>query len=273
MLKYGAFVALALLLIWAALLVCLVRGQLKTTSFGTASMFLALMVPFFWLGPEITELTISKIGSFKTNVQQATQYLDEIKKIHDKLKDQDIALSSSVNKLNEQIEATRERMKTQESALNSSVKTITVQIDEARKQSDKLQSLINQTVTAQKHIFDRKLNNLQIDNIVTTLLHFARTKIVLEACDTEECDSFAAQIVNVLEKSNWEVDYSTKKLPDAETDVQVYDDSSEGCPNSPAAKSFVESLKRNGIVAELHFSNTEVFVCFSIFRVLIGSAH
>ena len=54
MLEYGPFVALALLLTWVALLILLVRGQLKTAP-SASSMFLVLMIFFFWLGQEITE--------------------------------------------------------------------------------------------------------------------------------------------------------------------------------------------------------------------------
>jgi hypothetical protein len=118
-LEHGFFVALILLLIWAVLLVFLVRGQLKTPSFGAASMFLALMVPFFWLGSEITELTISQVGSFKTNVHQATQYLDEIKQIRDKLKAQDVALTSSVQAIDEKITETTAKLKAQEAAIEN----------------------------------------------------------------------------------------------------------------------------------------------------------
>jgi hypothetical protein len=49
MLEHGAFVALSLLAVWVALLIPLARGTLKAIPFGAASMFLALMVPFFWL--------------------------------------------------------------------------------------------------------------------------------------------------------------------------------------------------------------------------------
>jgi hypothetical protein len=118
-LEYGAFVALILLLTWAVLLVFLVRGQIKTAPFGTASLFLALMVPFFWLGSEITELTISQVGSFKTNVQQATQYLDEIRQIRDKLKAQEVALTSSVHDMDEKIAQTTEKIKAQETIIES----------------------------------------------------------------------------------------------------------------------------------------------------------
>jgi high-affinity Fe2+/Pb2+ permease len=78
-LEHGAFVALGLLVIWVYLLISLRRGTLTVIPFGAASTFLALMIPFFWLGPEITELTILKVGSFKTNAEQATKDFDESK--------------------------------------------------------------------------------------------------------------------------------------------------------------------------------------------------
>jgi hypothetical protein len=95
-LEHGAFVALALLVIWVALLVPLSRGRLKAIPFGAASMFLALMIPFFWLGAEITELTILKVGSFKTNAEQATKYFDEIRSIRTKIEAEDQAVSAAV---------------------------------------------------------------------------------------------------------------------------------------------------------------------------------
>jgi hypothetical protein len=96
LLEHGAFVALALLVIWVSLLIPLTRGTLKASPFGAASMFLALMIPFFWLGPEITEFTISKVGSFKTNAEQATKYFDEIKSIRAKIEAENHAVSAAV---------------------------------------------------------------------------------------------------------------------------------------------------------------------------------
>jgi vacuolar-type H+-ATPase subunit I/STV1 len=69
-------------------------------------MFLVLMIFFFWLGQEITELTIPRIGSFKTNVRQASQYLDEIKRISEKLKAQDTTLTSSIEEVDKKISST-----------------------------------------------------------------------------------------------------------------------------------------------------------------------
>lgn len=75
MLEHGAYVALGLLAIWIVLLFSLARGTMKTAPFGMASLFFALMIPFFWLGPEITELSILKVGSFKTNAEQASKQI------------------------------------------------------------------------------------------------------------------------------------------------------------------------------------------------------
>jgi hypothetical protein len=107
LLEHGAFVALALLVIWIALLIPLARGTLKTIQFSVASMFLALMIPFFWLGPEITELTILKVGSFKTNAEQATKYFDEIKTIRSKIEAEEKAISDAVTSFDKDISAAR----------------------------------------------------------------------------------------------------------------------------------------------------------------------
>jgi hypothetical protein len=110
-LENGAFVALGLLVIWVALLIPLARGTLKAIPLGAASMFLALMIPFFWLGPEITELTILKVGSFKTNAEQATKYFEEIKSIRAKIEAEDHAINAAVESLDKEIAAARAETK------------------------------------------------------------------------------------------------------------------------------------------------------------------
>jgi polyhydroxyalkanoate synthesis regulator phasin len=106
-LEHGAFVALGLLVIWVVLLIPLARGILKATPFGLASMFLALMIPFFWLGPEITELTTLKVGSFKTNAEQASKYFDEIKAIRGKIDAEEKAISEAVASFDKELAASR----------------------------------------------------------------------------------------------------------------------------------------------------------------------
>lgn len=97
MLEHGAFAALALC-DFGRPLNPLARGALKAISF-TAASILALMIPFFWLAQEITELTILKVGSFKTNVEQATKDFDESKSIRAKIEAEDHAVSATVNSI------------------------------------------------------------------------------------------------------------------------------------------------------------------------------
>jgi Skp family chaperone for outer membrane proteins len=84
---YGTFIALGLILVWVALLIALCMSKVKTAAFTAASCFLAFMVVFFWLWPTITEISIGKFGSIKTNVEQAKTYLNQMKDIQGQVKD------------------------------------------------------------------------------------------------------------------------------------------------------------------------------------------
>jgi F0F1-type ATP synthase membrane subunit b/b' len=84
---YGSFIALGLVVVWAALLIPLCRSKLKTTPFLAASGSLAFLIVFFWLWPTITEISLGKFGSIKTNVEQAKTYLNQMKGIQSQVKD------------------------------------------------------------------------------------------------------------------------------------------------------------------------------------------
>jgi hypothetical protein len=145
-LEHGAFVALGLLIIWVVLLIPLARGTLKAIPFGVASMFLALMIPFFWLGPEITELTIEKVGSFKTNAEQATKYFDEIKTIRSKIEGEEHAINDAVELFNKKIanqNATIDQVAKKAFAAEQLSKEADDQIKEARKSLADLNSTIS----------------------------------------------------------------------------------------------------------------------------------
>ena len=103
--------ALALLVIWVVLLIPLVRGTLKPVPFTAASLFLVLMIPSFWLGLEITELTIWKVGSFKTNAEQATKYFEEIRTIRNKIEAEEKSISDAVTSFDKEISAARAETK------------------------------------------------------------------------------------------------------------------------------------------------------------------
>ena len=78
---YGSIIALGLVVVWAALLVPLCLNRLRTGAFSAASAVLAFLIVFFWLWPTITEISIGKLGSIKTNVEQARVYLSQLKAI------------------------------------------------------------------------------------------------------------------------------------------------------------------------------------------------
>jgi hypothetical protein len=100
-------------------------------------MFLALMIPFFWLGPEITELTILKVGSFKTNAEQATKYFDEIKTI-------------------------RAKIETEAQAVNTALTALKADIAEARTETQKIKQRMS----------DRQLTDNQVSQIADKLKPF-----------------------------------------------------------------------------------------------------
>lgn len=84
---YGSLIALGLVVVWAVLLIPLSRGRLKTAPFLAASGVLVFLVVFFWLWPTITEISFWKLGSIKTNVEQARVYLSQLKAIEGEVRD------------------------------------------------------------------------------------------------------------------------------------------------------------------------------------------
>ena len=82
---YGSFIAVALLVVLAALLIPLSRSKLKIPVFLAASGTLVFLIVFFWLWPTITEISIAKFGSIKTNVEQAKTYLNQMKDIQNQV--------------------------------------------------------------------------------------------------------------------------------------------------------------------------------------------
>jgi hypothetical protein len=100
-LDHGPYVALGLLVVWIVLVFLPLVSPRKAASFAVASTFIALMAPVFWLAPEITELSISHIGTFKTNVEQASSYFEQIKSIRDKVEAEDQAIAATVASINQ----------------------------------------------------------------------------------------------------------------------------------------------------------------------------
>lgn len=171
MLEHGGFVALGLLVIWVALLVPLARGDLKVTPFSAASIFLALMIPFFWLAPGITEFTITKIGSFKTNAEEAFKYFEEIKTI-------------------------RAKIETEAQAVNAAVTTLKTDIAQAQGETEKLKERLS----------PRHLTDEQVTEVANSVRKYAGQKAsVMTYWDNQECAGLAHRIFETLRSANWDM--------------------------------------------------------------------
>jgi len=97
------------------------------------------MIPFFWLGPEITELTILKVGSFKTNAEQATKYFDEIKTIRSKIEAEEKAISDAVATFDKEIAAARADTSQLKERMTDQLRQMTEQLEQAQKLTHQLQ--------------------------------------------------------------------------------------------------------------------------------------
>ena len=223
MLEHGAFVALALLAIWVALLIPLARGTLKAIPFGAASMFLALMIPFFWLGPEITELTILKVGSFKTNAEQATKYFDEIKTIRSKIEAEEKSIGDAVASFDKEIAAARA-----------------------------------ETKQLQERMADRQLTDDQVAQVAAEVRAFAGQQFeVTTYWDLKECLTIANRIYLALQSANWEYLKPERGefLLGGVAGVLVYINPKAEDKAQNAAKALVRALNDVKIFAELREQN------------------
>jgi hypothetical protein len=226
LLEHGAFVALALLLIWVvALLVPLARGTLKAVPFGAASMFLALMIPFFWLGPEITELTILKVGSFKTNAEQATKYFEEIKTI-------------------------RAKIETEAQAVNTALTALKADIAEARTETKKIK----------QRLADRQLTNQQVAEIANKLKPFTGQEFsIVTYWEMREPLAFTNRVYGTLDLAGWKyikLETATFMLGGIEG-VQVWRHPNAEERVQKAADALVAALNDTGVATVLKLQNTD----------------
>jgi hypothetical protein len=222
-LEYGAYVALGLLAVWIALLIPLTSGKLKTISFGAASMFLALMIPFFWLGPETTELTILKVGSFKTNAEQASRYFDEIKAIRSKVEAEDKAISTAVASLNDEIAAARAELQ-----------------------------------AIKEQLADRILKKDQIDSIADDVKAFSPQQFEITTYwEDKECMAISKQIHDAITQGGWEFLQSGQAhmLLGGVIGVRVYVNPKADDKTKKAANALIAALNESHLNAELREEN------------------
>jgi hypothetical protein len=86
--EVGQWVALLLLAVWLLLLYRLIFARIKVSHFAAASAVLIVLVPFFWLSNGITELTIARVGSLKTNFAAAATFLAQVTQLRNDLEPQ-----------------------------------------------------------------------------------------------------------------------------------------------------------------------------------------
>jgi hypothetical protein len=103
MLEIGQWIAVVLLLIWSITAAMVIAGKARTPQFAAISTVMTLFIPFFWLSGEITELTISRVGSLKTNLQDANRYLEQVKTLKEQLEPQVYRLQNEMERASEDI--------------------------------------------------------------------------------------------------------------------------------------------------------------------------
>jgi hypothetical protein len=232
-LEYGGFITLALLAIWAVLLIPLTRGKLKAVPFSAVSAFLALMIPFFWLGPEITELTILKVGSFKTNAEQANRYFDEIKTIREKI----------------EIEAKE---------VNAAIENLKTQVAEAQLETQKIK----------QRMADRSLTGEQEERIKQTLKDFSGQQfqmITYPKCD--ECSHLFMTIYHIMTDAGWVREGPPVGIPIGAMSSVIINVSDNANDRTKAAgRALAAALNADGIVATFGNETGDV----AIVDIMIG---
>jgi hypothetical protein len=153
---------------------------LKIRAFLAASGTLGFLIVFFWLWPTITEISIAKFGSIKTNVEQARTYLSQMKDIQ-----------SQVKEIKEQIERDAQAASQ-------------LQAEAARLRAD--------FEKAQAERQPRRITPEQAAKIINRLGPVQNGPVSVTAAfvDSTDAKDFAAQITDVLTKSGFSLVKSPK---------------------------------------------------------------
>jgi hypothetical protein len=187
---YGSFIALGLVVVWAALLIPLCLNRLKTVAFLAASGVLAFLIVFFWLWPTITEISFGKLGSIKTNVEQARVYLNQLK-----------AIEGEVGDIKARIEADAKSAQ------------------ELQKETAKIRADFEQAQAARE---PRHITPEQEAAIIARLKPIPKGPVAVGAAlvDSTDAKSFSEQISDTLSKSGFTLvkapkDYLSFSIPGA----------------------------------------------------------
>jgi hypothetical protein len=97
-LEAGGYIATALIAVQVVLIFSLVRGKTTKGVFAIVSPVIVFAAAFFWMGDRVTEMTIRGVGTIKTAVNIANQYVEDIRIIKDDLEKQKQELTAEIAK-------------------------------------------------------------------------------------------------------------------------------------------------------------------------------
>jgi hypothetical protein len=98
-LEAGGYIAIALIAVEVVLIFSLMRGKTTKGVFGLVSPVIFFAAGFFWMGDRVTEMTIRGVGTIKTAVNIANQYVEDIRKIKADLEQQQQKIIAQIDKL------------------------------------------------------------------------------------------------------------------------------------------------------------------------------
>jgi hypothetical protein len=261
LLEYGALVALALLIVWVALLILSALGRLNAIPFGIASLLLVLTIPFFWLSPEIAGLATLKIGSLKTSAEQATRYFAEIEKVRAKVEAAAQAVNAATASFNKemaamasfknQIDTAQAEIATMLTKVEIQEQTINTATESLKRAMADAQALTSKT---QNRSGDRKLTDDQVAKIADRLIEFKGQQFgIVPYWELSESLSIAKKIVKALTMADWKLTPppSATFLAEGISGVVVYVNPGASVKTKRATSALVLALNDEGITASL----------------------
>lgn len=94
----GRYIAIALIAVQVILIFSLVRGKTTKAVFAIVSPVIVFAAAFFWMGDRVTEMSIRGVGTIKTAVNAAQEYVEQIRLIKEDLEKQKQELTTEISK-------------------------------------------------------------------------------------------------------------------------------------------------------------------------------
>jgi hypothetical protein len=261
LLEYGVLVALALLVVWLALLILLGLRRLGAIPFGIASMFLVLMIPVFWLGPEIGALTILKVGRLRTSAEQAARYFAEIEKVRAKVEAEGRAVNTATISLNKEI-VTIASLKEKMEIAQAGVATLLAKIDAEEQATNSAKASLQKAIADTQALSsqtrnrpaDRQLTDDQVSMMANILIPFKGQEYgIVPYWEFPESLSIAKRIVKALKLAKWKYTPppSAAFLTEGISGVVVHVNFGASEGTKKATNALLLALNNEGITASL----------------------